>query len=155
MNFFVKGLATGLGAGYFPVMPGTAGSAVAAAAYFFLWPDSPSLLNSFVFFIIILLTFFAGVWSGTRAEAEWGEDPSRVVIDEIAGMWIALFLIPNVWYWILTAFILFRTLDMTKWFGIDKAQEWPGGWGIMMDDVFAGILSNVIVQFIIWFSHGF
>ncbi len=146
----IKLIGTGMGTGYAPKMPGTAGSFFALALYWIFFPEEPSVLIHVLFFVIIALCFAAGVWAGTESEKIWGKDPSRVVIDEIAGMWIALFLIPKIWIWSLSAFVLFRIFDIFKWLGCDALQRLRGGWGIMMDDVLAGIWANAVLQLLIF-----
>ena len=148
-KFLVNMFSTGFGAGLAPIMPGTAGSFLALVLYWFFFPSEPSVLIQAVFFIIIVLTFAAGVWAGNESEKIYGKDPSRVVIDEMAGMWIALFLLPKYWIWSVAAFVLFRLFDIFKWLGCNALQRLPGGWGIMMDDVLAGVWSNIILQALI------
>ena len=73
-------------------------------------------------------------------------DPSEVVIDEAVGMWIALFMLPHSIVIYSMAFILFRIFDIFKPSYIYRVQNLPGGWGIMMDDVLAGIITWLICQ---------
>jgi phosphatidylglycerophosphatase A len=79
-------------------------------------------------------------------EEEYGEDPSQAVIDEVAGQWIALFAIPASPLAVLLAFILFRIFDILKPGLVDRAQRLPGGWGIMADDVLAGVFANLSLR---------
>lgn len=92
-----------------------------------------------------------GVWATNRLEPFWGEDPSRVVVDEMAGVWIALLAAPsgNVWY-ALGAFALFRLFDIFKPLGIRRMESFPGGIGVMMDDILAGIYSFVVLIGVRW-----
>ncbi len=87
--------------------------------------------------------------SADRVEEIWGKDHNRVVIDEVAGMCITLLLIPLKSQYTLTGLILFRFFDILKPFGIRKLESLPGGWGVMADDVLAGIYSNIILQLIV------
>lgn len=148
------GLATVLGVGYFPRMPGTAGSLFALLVYWIFFPNESSLLIHAIFFGIMVLLFFIGVWSSTIAEHRYGHDPSCVVIDEVTGMALALWLLPKYWLWTLAAFLIFRLLDIFKWLGIHSLQTLRGGWGVMMDDLLAGLWTNGIVHLMIW-SHRF
>ena len=95
---------------------------------------------------IILL----GAWSSTVAEQYWGEDPSRVVIDEVVGQWIALLAVPAVfsWWHVLAAFILFRFFDIVKPLGVRQMENFKSGWGIMADDILAGIYGAIILYLI-------
>ena len=99
---------------------------------------------------IIFLTVM-GVWATNCLEPFWGEDPSRVVVDEMVGVWIALLAAPsgNVWY-ALGAFALFRLFDIFKPLGIRRMESFPGGIGVMMDDILAGIYSFVVLIGVRW-----
>lgn len=144
-----KLLGTALGVGYLPKAPGTWGSLLALVLYFLFFPSPSSLLIHGIFFIIIAAVFGLGVVSATRLEAVYGHDPSCVVIDEVVGLWIAVWLLPKTWLVMIGAFVLFRFLDITKWFGINRLQDLPKGWGVMMDDVLAGVWANIILQLVI------
>jgi phosphatidylglycerophosphatase A len=144
MNFLHKLIGTGMGLGYIPLAPGTMGSlggclvAVVIKQYT-AWPDVLLVFLIFLFFLI-------GVYCSDKLETDWGKDPSRIVIDEIVGMWIALWALPSGWLYILAAFILFRFFDIYKPLFIRKLENLKGGWGIMMDDVLAGIYANLAIQ---------
>lgn len=89
-----------------------------------------------------------------RLEKCWGEDPSRVVVDEMAGVWITLLAVPasREWYYILAAFLLFRAMDIIKPLGckwLDRNLH--GGWGVMLDDILAGLYGAVILDSIVLF----
>ncbi|GHS99874.1 phosphatidylglycerophosphatase A [Bacteroidia bacterium] len=149
-----KIIATGLGSGYSPVAPGTAGAALATIIWWILSVFlSPCLLLGTTILLIILFTAL-GVWSSKVVEAVWGEDPSRVVVDEMVGVWIALLAVGNetgyYLYYMLLAFGLFRLFDIFKPLGIRKIENIPGGWGIMLDDVLSGIYSLIILIGVQW-----
>lgn len=127
-------LATGLGTGFSPLAPGTAGSILAVLVLYFVPPFSPWLLLA-----ILFVLFWIGVYTGGELEKELGEDPSKVVIDEVVGMGISLLFVPHDWRLFLIAFALFRLFDILKPPPIDQSQQLPGGLGIMIDDVLAGI----------------
>lgn len=141
-NFAVLAFASGLGSGYFPVASGTAGSAVAAAMYWFI-PGFEQLPTITVVSVLFLLV---GIPASGMMEKHYGNDPSVVVIDEFVGMWVALIALPKTIWILLAAFFLFRLFDIIKpeparWF--DNKQ---GGTGIMLDDVVAGIYANLLIQ---------
>jgi len=147
---FHKLFSTCLGIGYI----GKGAGSVAAAAYCILWYLAwagayPPLLFSLL--ITIILTFL-GVWSSGIVEQFWGKDPSRVVIDEAAGMCISLLFLPANVKYLLCGFILFRFFDIVKPLYIRKMELLPGGWGIMADDVLAGIYTNVLLNAVVWFD---
>lgn len=102
--------------------------------------------------LITLLLTIQGIRSANEVEAIWGKDHNRVVIDEVAGMCITLLFVPVKIEYIVAGLILFRFFDIVKPLGIRKLEKWPGGWGVMADDVLAGIYSNIILQLIIFFS---
>lgn len=97
----------------------------------------------------IALLFLFGVLASTKVEVVWGHDSNRVVADEWLGMCVALFMIPFTWLNLATAFVLFRAFDIGKPFFIRRAESFPRGWGVMMDDLLAGIYSNLILHLLI------
>ena len=135
-------VATFFGAGYMKPGPGTWGSvgallvwAVAAWAL----PHSPAALLAFLL-CGILLSIAVGVPAATIAARESGRhDPGFVVIDEVAGQWITLLACPRDWAHALIALVLFRLFDITKPFPIRRLERLPEGWGIVFDDVAAGL----------------
>jgi phosphatidylglycerophosphatase A len=82
------------------------------------------------------------------------QDPSQVVLDEVIGCFVTFYAIPLTWYSMLAGFLLFRFFDITKWFGIAKAERLVGAWGVLMDDVLAGLLANAILQISCHFIFG-
>jgi len=139
-------IGTGFGIGLIPIVPGTFASLFALALFFLLPIDS----NSIWHIPIVISLFCIGVWSSNNLSFPENKDPSIVVIDEIMGMWISCLFLPKNSIWIIMAFILFRFFDITKIGGIRKLENLPGGLGIMIDDVFAGILVCTILNFAIF-----
>jgi len=136
---------TGLGSGYVPVAPGTAGSLAALLIYYMIpLPDSCWLLITAIFFLL-------GLWSSSVIEKELGKDPSRVVIDEWVGQWLTLLFLPRSTLTMLTGFFLFRVLDIIKPFPAQKSQQLKGGLGIMIDDVIVALYGNIVLQIIFRF----
>jgi len=136
-----KIIATGLGIGYIKKGGGTVASFFTGLALGLYAPAS-----AIIFLIITVAITALGVWSSNVVEQYWGKDSYRVVIDEIAGMCVSLLFIPISWTTVVTAFVLFRFFDIVKPLGIRKAEQLPGGWGVMADDVLAGLYSNVMLQ---------
>lgn len=140
-------IATGLGSGYSPIAPGTAGAALAVL----VWWGYSSLLSpvATVEFTALLTVIFTvlGTWSSAVAETFWGEDPKRVVIDEVVGTWIALLAVPggSHWGYPIAAFVLFRFFDIAKPLGIRRMERLPGGYGIMADDILSGIYAFLLI----------
>lgn len=141
-------IATGFGSGYSPIAPGTAGALLAMLiwwGYSLLFSHCISI--PVLTFIVIVVFTFAGVWSSSVVEKYWGEDPSRVVVDEMVGTWIALLAVPEGAHWgyMLAAFVLFRFFDIVKPFGVRKMESLPSGFGIMADDILAGIYGFIVI----------
>ena len=90
-----------------------------------------------------------GIWSAGKVENKWGKDSSKVVIDEVAGMCLTLLFIPVRWQYVLIGLVLFRFFDIVKPLYIRRMEKLNGGWGVMMDDVLAGIYSNIVLQLIV------
>jgi phosphatidylglycerophosphatase A len=141
--FGAKLISTSLGIGYIEKGAGT----IAALFFCGLWYlVHAGGINTLVTFAGILVLFFIGVWSSSVVEKEWGKDHNRVVIDEGLGMCVSLFLLPVQWKYIAIAFVLFRFFDIVKPLYIKKAEALPSGWGVMADDLLAGICSNLLMQ---------
>ena len=154
-NFFHLLIATGFGSGYFPIAPGTAGAVLATGVWFglsLLFTAHHLLITTVL--LIVLFTFL-GVRSSGIMEIYWGKDPSKVVIDEMVGVWIPLLAVNNenkyYIYYALLALLLFRLFDIFKPLGIRKMEAIQGGWGIMIDDIAAGLYSLLILLGLQWF----
>lgn len=140
-------IATVLGAGYSPTAPGTAGTLVGLlVAYFFFQGDAIWLVPA------TLIATAIGTYSADFVEKDAGiQDPSKVVVDELAGMWLGLWFVPPEPLLYLIAFGLFRLFDVSKLYPLNRLQDLPGGWGIMLDDIGAGIYTLLIMHIIIYF----
>jgi phosphatidylglycerophosphatase A len=145
-NLFHIIISTGFGSGYSPIAPGTAGAILATLIWFVLSLKFTShTLFIITAFLIVLFTIL-GVWSSGIMEKYWGEDPAKVVVDEMVGVWIPLLAVSDGnLYYALAALVLFRLFDIFKPLGIRKLEAIGGGWGIMLDDILAGIYSLFIL----------
>jgi phosphatidylglycerophosphatase A len=144
--FAATALATGFGSGYSPVAPGTAGTIVGLLLF---WP----LRNlPFVYQLAATLALFAiGVPAATHlARRIARKDPGIVVVDEIIGMWISLLLLPLTPVVVVAAFLAFRVMDILKPPPARGFEALPDGWGIVLDDVMAGVYANLLVQVGVW-----
>ena len=149
-------IATVAGAGYFPVAPGTIGSAVGVGLVAALEAiHFPGAWVDALLVPAVVVIFFLGVWAAGQSEKFFGRtDPGHVVIDEVAGQMLTFLLVPHAtWKILLVGFGLFRLFDITKPFPARRAERLPGGWGIMVDDMIAGgyalaalILLGYIIQ---------
>jgi len=133
-------ISTCFGLGYFSRMPGTVAS-FAAVVLALIVPVHPVL--------ILVVAIAGGFASGKYAKSVGKKDPGEVVIDEVVGMWIALYgFTPGIFVPVLG---LFRILDIIKPFPVRDLEKLPGGIGIMADDIMAGILANLIIRGVLWF----
>ncbi len=144
----VLGLATGGYVGYIPVAPGTFGSLLGVAAYGLI-----SFLPMPAVFILIAGFALGAIWISHQAASILGaEDPGQVVIDEIIGMMVALAALPALPLVWIAGFFLFRFFDILKPFPISYLEKrCPGGLGIVIDDVVAGIFANILLRGVLLF----
>lgn len=157
--FFSRLIATGFFSGYIPWASGTFGTITGIIIYLIPGAENPNVLA-----LLIFLGFFIGVFTSrqlaqfegnkltktaelAKAVFQEGEhetpDPSIVVIDEMVGIWITLLFLPKTWVAILIAFIAFRIFDITKPPPAHQLELLPNGWGVMLDDVVAGIYASM------------
>jgi phosphatidylglycerophosphatase A len=138
--------ATGGYLGYIPVAPGTFGTLLGIPLCYLI-SFMPATVGSF---LIIAFTLFA-VYIAQQAEQMLKtKDPGMIVIDEIAGLMVTLFAIPFNLYTAVAGFVIFRILDIFKPFPIRNLERrLSGGWGVVLDDVVAGLMGNVILRVIV------
>ncbi|HEU5311403.1 MAG TPA: phosphatidylglycerophosphatase A [Candidatus Eisenbacteria bacterium] len=144
-------IATGFGAGYFPVAPATFASFLVALA---LLPFAGAL-DPWIVGGAALAVAAIGVWSAGEAEKTLGTDAKPIVIDEVAGMLVGICAVPtgsNPLLTLVLLFVLFRVFDIWKPLGIARSQSLPGGWGVVMDDLLAGLATNAVLRLLVgWF----
>ena len=135
--------------GFFPIAPGTAGSAAGLVLYVLL-----RRLGAVNFELPLAIGLFAlGVWLGAAAEQALGStDPGPVVLDEVMGMILTLAFIPVNWAGMLLGFVIFRALDVWKPYPAGRLEHLPGGLGMMSDDAMAAVYANVLMQTAYYFS---
>ena len=144
-------------AGYSPVAPGTIGTLVAMIIYiienlvfYSIDPVKINIFNS----IFLLIIIYPSIRLANSAEKFYKtKDPNQVVIDELLGYWTGVLFIPFSFSYAIIAFILFRFFDITKPFPIRYFESLPGGWGIIMDDIVAGIYTLVCMHGMIYFLN--
>lgn len=148
MMLFHKLAATVFGIGYLGKGVGTVAAFFAAAVWYLLFKDTnPALIYSLPLVVVITAL---GIWSGNMVEPIWGKDHGRVVIDEVAGLFVSLLFVPVTLPCVVAGFILFRFFDIAKPLFIRKLEALPGGWGVMADDLLAGVYANVVLHILIW-----
>jgi phosphatidylglycerophosphatase A len=141
-----KQLASVLGVGFVK-----GGGTVAAIIYCIAWYWLPVVHNMYwQQAAITLAIIIAGTWSAQQVEKIWGKDSSKVVIDEVAGMAIALLYAPHSIFNVVTGLILFRLFDILKPLGIKRMEKFPGGWGVMADDIVSGVYAFILLRLFIW-----
>lgn len=129
--------------GYLPLAPGTWGSLAALTVWFLIIEPTSTI----TFTVLIVIIFTLGVYASSITERYLNKnDPSVIVIDEWVGQWIALLFLPKSLLWGLVAFALFRLFDIWKPYPINSLDKIANGWGIMLDDVLAGIYALLGVQ---------
>jgi phosphatidylglycerophosphatase A len=148
MDALARLIATFFGAGRFPVAPATFASAIVAGVLFALGPGpAPQAYGwPLIEALVILALLPISIAAAHRAEKSLGHDASPIVIDEVVGQMIALWMVPRSWTWVLAGFLLFRLFDIWKPLGANEAQNAPGGFGIVADDVMAGIYACLVLQ---------
>ena len=139
-------VSTVFGIGYFPFGPGTVTAAIVTLAWYFFAKSHPE--NTWQI-LVVLISTIVGIYCSNEVSRISGKDPSFVVIDEWAGMCIALLFIPPTIPNFSIALLLFRFFDIAKPLGIRKLESWKGGWGVMSDDILAGIYSNFVLRLIL------
>lgn len=133
-------IATVGGIGWAPIAPGTVASAVTIVA---LWLLAPSRAQIIVVFVVVTLI---GTWAAQYAERALGtKDPGAIVIDEVAGMTLSVLVVPLTVPIAVLAFLLFRVFDIVKPAPARQSQALPGGAGVMVDDLIAGLYALIIV----------
>jgi phosphatidylglycerophosphatase A len=133
--------------GYFPIAPGTVGSAAGLLVYGLVWWTHSTVLEV----ALIAGLFVLGVWAGTIAERYFGGiDPGPIVIDEVVGMLITLAFIPVSWRGALAGFVLFRIFDVIKPYPAGRFERLHGGLGVMADDAMAAVYGNLSLRLLLW-----
>ena len=133
--------------GYAPFAPGTFGSAAALVLYYLVRRQASTAIELGTIGVVLVI----GLWSATEAEHHFGGiDPGPVVIDEVIGMLLTLALHPVNVLGALTGFFIFRVLDVVKPWPARRLELLPGGYGVVLDDVMAGVYGNLMVWGLMW-----
>jgi phosphatidylglycerophosphatase A len=140
LPLLIRCIGTFFFSGYTPAAPGTAGSLLALVPLLLFPTISTATLSA-----MIAAGFILGVWASQRFELVYGDDPQMVVIDEAVGMWTTMLLVPVTWFTALAGFILFRLFDIVKPPPARQLEAVPHGWGVMLDDLAAGIYAGAVL----------
>jgi len=145
INFFEKFIGSGFYTGYSPYISGTVGSLAALIIYLI-----PGFENLFIIVPAIIIFMVYGIYVGNKFESEYGKDPSQCTVDEVVGTWISLIALPKTIGIIITAFFLWRILDIIKPPPARNLERLKGGLGIMIDDVISGIYTLIIMLLVVY-----
>ena len=144
LNRFFILLATGFGVGFSPIVPGTMGTLVGIPVYLVL-SEIPSPLYE----LTLAAFFFLSSWISGKAQDYWEQkDDPRIVIDEIMGFLITMLWVPKTVVSIAIGFALFRAFDILKPPPIRRLEAVKGGYGVVLDDVLAGVYANILLRLI-------
>lgn len=146
LNLLEKIIGSVFFTGYIKFASGTFGSLIAIIIYLL-----PGFENPTVLLIAISICLAVGLKLGGKFENLYGKDPSQFTLDEVAGTWISLILVPKTILFVGISFVLWRLLDILKPFPARLAEKLKGGWGIMFDDVVSGFYTLILVHIIIYF----
>jgi phosphatidylglycerophosphatase A len=145
INFFERIIGSGFYSGYSPIASGTAGSLAALLIYFI-----PGFEKLYIIISFSVLFFFIGIPIGSKFEKIYGKDPAQCTIDEFVGTWISLIALPKTVPISITAFLIWRVLDILKPPPARKFEQFKGGFGIMIDDVISAIYTLFIMHVIVY-----
>lgn len=144
-------IATGFGIGRVRFAPGTFGTLLGIPLWFALRE-----LSSLLYVVAVLSLFVIGAWFCHLAERQLNRhDHPSIVLDEVVGYLITMWLVPPGWFWAAAGFVLFRVFDIWKPFPIRRLERLPGGVGVMADDAGAGLYGLVLLQGLVWLGRGY
>lgn len=134
--------------GFFPLAPGTVGSAIGLVVWGGARVSGAGLWTELVIATLLLVV---GAWAATLAEGQLGTtDPGPVVVDEVMGMCVTMIAAPFTWHAALAGFVLFRVFDILKPPPARQLEKQHAGWGIMLDDLAAGGYAWGVLMFLLW-----
>ncbi len=145
INFFENFIGSGFYTGYSPVASGTAASLAAILIYFI-----PGFEQLFIILPAIVLFAMYGIFLGNKFETKFGKDPAQCTIDEVVGTWISLIALPKLLGITITAFLLWRLLDIIKPPPARALEKLKGGFGIMIDDVISAFYTLIIMHLVVY-----
>ncbi|PBQ32814.1 phosphatidylglycerophosphatase A [Sphingobacteriaceae bacterium] len=151
--WFYKFIATFFGVGYIGKGAGTVAALFLCVLLHLVVKFNFYSHSLLLFFIAVV--FITGVFVSGKVEKSWGKDNKRVVIDEVLGMAVTVLLLPINFFTLITGFILFRFFDIAKPLYIRRLENFKGGWGVMLDDLGAGIYSNLVLQVLVYFYYSY
>jgi len=152
LSRWTKIAASVFGVGYIPKGGGT----VAASLYCIIWFLLPAgYSQSYWQLIVTVFIVVIGIWSANIVDDFWGKDSYKVVIDEVAGMAIGLLYVPHQLLYVTISLIAFRFFDIVKPLGVKKMETYPRGWGVMADDILAGVYALITINLFLFLQVKF
>ncbi|MCX7876205.1 MAG: phosphatidylglycerophosphatase A [Melioribacteraceae bacterium] len=145
INFLENLIGSGFYTGYVNKASGTFGSLAALLIYLIPGFENPTIMIFFISFFIVI-----GVPIAIKFENKYGPDPKEYTNDEVIGMWLTLLFVPKKIWWIVIGFFIWRFLDIVKPFPAKQLEKVKNGWGVLLDDIAAGIYSFIILQLLIY-----
>lgn len=153
---FYKILFTAFYTGYLPVAPGTAGTVVGMAIYILEYLLFGVEISWIVNIIVVVLVLYPSIRIADAGEMFFGEkDPPEVVIDEVIGYWVSVIAFPFNWKIVVLAFFIFRLIDIIKPYPLKRLQRLSAGLGIVIDDIVAGLYTNLLLIIVVLVSKYF
>lgn len=143
-----KAIASVLGIGY--IKGGGTVAAAACCLALYLARDQALTTRPWPAGLLTAGLLVLGTWAAQRVEPAWGKDSYRVVIDEVAGVWVGLLGVPLTGSRLLVGLLLFRFFDIVKPLFIRRMEKLPGGYGVMLDDVLAGVYTALLLHLGLW-----
>ncbi|MEE2635775.1 MAG: phosphatidylglycerophosphatase A, partial [Acidobacteriota bacterium] len=132
--------------GYVPIAPGTVGSAAGVVLFWVVRSSGSMVLE----WSVLALVITVGVAAATLAESRFARrDPGLIVVDEVAGMLVTLVAVPVGPVGVVAGFFLFRLFDIVKPYPARQSESLPGGWGVMADDLIAGVYAQVVLRLLL------
>jgi phosphatidylglycerophosphatase A len=143
-----KAIASVLGIGY--IKGGGTVAAAACCLVLYFAPNQTLTTDPTLAGLLTASLLGLGTWAAHRVEPAWGKDSYRVVIDEVAGVWVGLLGVPLTGLRLLVGLLLFRFFDIVKPLFIRRLEKLPGGYGVMLDDVLAGVYTALLMHAALW-----
>lgn len=140
-------ISTCLGIGYTPKGGGTLAAIACCIAWYFTWRGGNG--HFWAELLVTVAITAIGVYSAGKMEQFWGKDSYRIVIDEVAGMCLTLCFVPVRWQYVVIGLVFFRFFDIAKPLYVRRMERLEGGWGVMMDDILAGVYANLLLQIVV------
>jgi len=149
LSLIEKIIGSGLLTGFSPFASGTVASFLALLFYLFV----PGFSNPTLMMLLISFLLLIGVKLAVKFETIYGNDPKQFTLDEFIGSWISFLFLPKKLWIVIPAFLIWRMMDIYKPFPIKNLEKYKNGWGVILDDVLAGLFSFFVIQISLHFIN--